>query len=51
MIIGENKPFLVDGLLGKDEILNIKNENEKFIPIQQILNSKVKMTFYDSSEK
>ena len=47
MIIGENKPFLVDGLLGKDEILNIKNENEKFIPIQQILNSKVKMTFYD----
>lgn len=45
LTIGENKPFLVDALLSKDEILNVKNENEKFIPIQQILNNKVKMTF------
>jgi hypothetical protein len=30
MIIGESKPFLIDALLGKDEILSIKNEQENF---------------------
>jgi hypothetical protein len=38
---------LVDATLSKDEILNVKNETETFIPIQQILNSKVKLTFND----
>ncbi|MDN3677264.1 BatA and WFA domain-containing protein [Flavobacterium paronense] len=48
MIIGENKPFVVDALLSKDEILTVKNNAESFIPIQQLLNTKVKMTFNDS---
>ncbi len=47
LIIGENNPILVDVLLGKDEILNIKNNDEKFIPVQQILNNKVKLTCTD----
>ena len=50
LTIGENSPFLMDALLSKDEILEIKSlsENaEKFIPMQQILNNKVKLTFND----
>lgn len=43
MIIGENNTILVDALLSKEEIVNVKNKNEKFIPIQQILNNKVKI--------
>jgi len=48
--IGESKPFLIDALLAKDEILSVRNADEKFIPIQQILNNKVKLTFGDYPE-
>jgi len=50
LTIGENSPFLIDALLSKDEILEIKSlseDAEKFIPMQQILNNKVKLTFND----
>ena len=49
--IGENQQFIADVLLGKDEILSVQNEAEKFIPVQQILNGKVKMTFQDYPQK
>ena len=45
--IGENQPFLVDTNMSKDEILEVKNNDEKFIPTQQILNNKVKLQFDD----
>lgn len=45
--IGNNNPFLVDVNLSKDEILKVKNDSETFIPVQQILNDKVKLTFND----
>lgn len=45
--IGENSPILIDGLLGKDEIVTVKNKDERFIPVQQILNNKVKITCTD----
>ena len=48
MIIGESQPFVVDALLSKDEILTVKNTSESFIPVQQLLNTKVKMTFGDN---
>lgn len=51
LTIGNNNPFLVDANLYKDEILNVKNETETFIPIQQILNNKVQLTFNDYPEK
>ena len=51
LIIGENKPFIVQTLLGKDEIVNVKNTTENFIPVQQILNSKVKLTFNDNPKE
>lgn len=47
LTIGNNNPFLVDANLSKDEILNVKNNTESFIPIQQSLNNKVKLTFND----
>ena len=50
-VIGESNPILVDALLAKDEILTIKNNEEKFIPIQQILNNKVKISCTDYPEK
>ena len=48
LIIGEAQPFVVDALLSKDEILTVKNSSESFIPVQQLMNTKVKMTFNDS---
>ncbi|HNP33193.1 MAG TPA: BatA and WFA domain-containing protein [Flavobacterium sp.] len=48
IIIGENQSFVVDALLSKDEILTVKNNTESFIPVQQLLNTKVKMTFGDN---
>jgi hypothetical protein len=48
LIIGEGQPFVVDALLSKDEILTVKNNAESFIPVQQLLNTKVKMTFNES---
>lgn len=50
-IIGESKPFIAETLLTKDEIVNIKNTSESFIPIQQILNNKVKLTFNDNPKE
>lgn len=48
IIIGESQPFVVDALLSKDEILTVKNNTESFIPVQQLLNTKVKMSFNDN---
>ena len=48
IIIGESQPFIVDALLSKDEILTVKNNTENFIPVQQLLNTKVKMSFNDN---
>ena len=50
LVIGENKALIIDAVLGKDEIIEIKNNNQKFIPTQQILNSKVKMNFNENPE-
>ena len=50
LTIGDENSFLIDALLGKDEIVEIKNTDSKFVPTQQILNSKVKMTFNDNPE-
>ena len=50
LTIGNENPFLINALLSKDEIVEIKNPQSKFVPTQQILNSKVKMTFDDNPE-
>ena len=51
LTIGNEDPLLVDVALSKDAILKIKNDTETFIPIQQILNNKVKLTFNDFPEQ
>jgi hypothetical protein len=51
LTIGENQPFIVETSLSKDEILTVKNKDESFIPVQQLLNTKVKMTFAEQPAK
>ena len=51
LIIGNNNPHLTEVSLNKDAILTVKGLDEQFIPIQQILNNKVKMTFNDYPEQ
>jgi len=51
IVIGDNKPFIAQTSLSKDEIVNIKNGTESFIPVQQILNDKVKLTFNDNPKE
>jgi hypothetical protein len=48
IVIGEDQPFVVDALLSKDEILTVKNATKSFIPVQQLLNTKVKMSFNEN---
>ena len=50
-IIGDGTPYLVAAILSKDAVLSIKNKDEEFIPIQQAINEKVKLTFNDYPEK
>jgi len=50
LTIGNNQPYFVDVLLTKDAILEVKGTEDSFIPIQQILNNKVKLTFNDFPE-
>jgi hypothetical protein len=50
LVIGNNQPYFVDILLTKDAILEVKGTEDSFIPIQQILNNKVKLTFNDFPE-
>ena len=50
LAIGNNQPYFVDVLLSKDAILEVKGNEDSFIPIQQILNNKVKLTFNDFPE-
>ena len=51
LIIGNNNPHLTAVSLNKDDILTVKGSEEQFIPIQQILNNKVKMIFNDYPEQ
>lgn len=50
LTIGNNQPYFVDVLMSKDAILEVRGNDDSFIPIQQILNNKVKLTFNDFPE-
>ena len=53
--IGNNNSLIIDANLSKDEIVNLKSTSKKngenFIPVQQILNKKVKLAFNDYPEE
>lgn len=48
--IGENQTLLLDVVLSKDEVLSVRNADSDFIPMQQVLNNKVKLSFGDYPE-
>lgn len=51
LTVGTTSPITIDQLLSKDEIISVVSSDkngEKFIPQQQILNHKVKLTFSES---
>jgi len=50
-MIGENQSLLLDAFLSKDEVLTVKNDASDFIPMQQLLNNKVKLSFGDYPEE
>lgn len=49
--IDNNSPFWVNTTLSKEAILTVKGKEEQFIPIQQMLDNKVKLTFADLPKK
>lgn len=49
--IGENQNIVLDALLSKDEVVTVKNDLGDFIPMQQLLNNKIKLSFGDYPEK
>ena len=49
--ISENETKIIDADLKKDEVVSISNESNSFIPMQQILSNKVKLTFGDYPEQ
>ncbi|WP_430400491.1 vWA domain-containing protein [Flavobacterium sp.] len=49
--ISENETKIIDADLKKDEVVSVSNESNSFIPMQQILSNKVKLTFGDYPEQ
>ena len=45
--IGRKNTIFADVTLAKDEILELRNKQERFMPLQQMMNQKVKITFLD----
>ncbi len=50
-LIGENDLLIIDAITAKDEVVSIKNETESYIPLQQVLNTKIKLTLGDIPQK
>ena len=48
--IGDNEVVLIDAITSKDEVVSIQNKEESFIPIQQVLNTKIKISLGDLPE-
>lgn len=49
--IGQNNPILVDVQLSKDEVISVASEDEDFIPMQQIMDDKIKISCGDNPKK
>ena len=50
-IIGQNKAVVIPTQVSKDEVVSIANEEEDFIPMQQIMEDKIKITCADNPKK
>lgn len=49
--IGQNKPIIINAQVSKDEVVSIANEDDDFIPMQQIMDTKIKMSCGDNPKK
>lgn len=49
--IGDNQNLILDVVLSKDEVVTVQNDQSDFIPMQQILNNKIKLSFGDYPEQ
>ncbi|MCO6163863.1 VWA domain-containing protein [Flavobacterium sp. NRK F7] len=49
--IGENETLVIEAALSKDEVVSVTNATYSFIPRQQIISAKVKLSFGDYPEK
>lgn len=49
--ISENETKIMEADLKKDEVVSVFNQSNSFIPMQQILSNKVKLTFGDYPEQ
>lgn len=49
--IGNSNPFLITANANNNEIISIKNANEEFIPVQQILSDKIKISCADNPKE
>jgi hypothetical protein len=49
--IGQNKPIIINAQVSKDEVVSIANEDDDFIPMQQIMDNKIKMSCGDNPKK
>ena len=47
-IIGNSKPFIIDANVANNQVISIKNSSEEFIPMQQILFDKIKISYADN---
>ena len=50
-VIGNNNYTIINETITKDNILSVTNAENSFIPMQQILNNKIKLTFGNYPEK
>ena len=50
-IIRENNFTIINETIAKDNVLSVSNAENSFIPMQQILNNKIKLTFGNYPEK
>ena len=49
--IGNNNYTIINETIAKDNVLSVTNSENSFIPMQQILNNKIKLTFGNYPEK
>ncbi|WP_322550081.1 BatA and WFA domain-containing protein [Flavobacterium psychraquaticum] len=49
--IGENENLILETILAKEEVISVGKEGYSFIPMQQILNTKCKLSFGDYPEQ
>mgnify|MGYP006148222387 CR=1 FL=1 len=49
--IGENENLILETILAKDEVVSVQKDGYSFIPMQQILNTKCKLSFGDYPEE